>query len=90
MDFGSNDIYIFSPFSLFVSVDVYASMCDFVCIALLSPFVLGFCLSVFLCVFFTKKIFFLVFYFSILITLFYFISLYFILSSSFFLFSLLF
>ena len=81
---------ILSPFPLLVSVDVYASMCDFVCIALLSPFVLGFCLSVFLCVFFTKKIFFLVFYFSILITLFYFISLYFILSSSFFLFSLLF
>ena len=26
---------------------MYASLCDFVCIALLSPFVLGFCLSVF-------------------------------------------
>ena len=49
MDFGSNDIYIFFPFSLFVSVYVYASVCDFdfVCIALLLPFVLGFCLSVF-------------------------------------------
>ena len=39
--------YIF-PFSLFVSVYVYASLCDFVCIALLLPFVLGFSLSVFL------------------------------------------
>ena len=47
VDFGSNDIYIFSPFSLFVTVYVYASVCDFVCIALLLPFVLGFCLSVF-------------------------------------------
>ena len=43
VDFGSNDIYIFFPFSLFVSVYVYASLCDFVCIALLLPFVLGFC-----------------------------------------------
>ena len=41
-------IYIyFSPFSLFVSVYVYASLCDFVCIGLLLPFVLEFCLSVF-------------------------------------------
>ena len=47
MDFGNNDIYIFSPFSLFVSVYVYASVCGFVCIALLLPFVLEFCLSVF-------------------------------------------
>ena len=39
-------IYIFFPFSLFLSVYVFASLCDFVCIALLSPFVLGFCLSV--------------------------------------------
>ena len=40
-------IYIyFFPFSLFVSVYVYASVCDFVCIALLLPYVLGFCLSV--------------------------------------------
>ena len=39
-------IYIFIfPFSLFVSVYVYASVCDFVCIALLLPFVIGFCLS---------------------------------------------
>ena len=37
-------IYFF-PFSLFLSVYVYASVCDFVCIALLLPFVLGFCLS---------------------------------------------
>ena len=40
-------IYIFSPFSLFVSVYAYASVCDFVRIALLLPFVLGFCLSIF-------------------------------------------
>ena len=46
VDFGSNNIYFF-PFSLFESVNVYASLCDFVCIALLLPFVLGFCLSVF-------------------------------------------
>ena len=35
----------FLPFSLSVSVYVYASLCDFVCIALLLPFVLGFSLS---------------------------------------------
>ena len=83
MDFGSNDIYIFPPFSLFVSVYVYASLCDFVCIALLLPFVLGFSLSFFF--FLLKNIFFLenYFLFFILITLFYFI-----LSSSFFLFFL--
>ena len=40
-------IYIFFPFPLFVSVYVYASVCDFVCIALLLPFVLGFCQSCF-------------------------------------------
>ena len=40
------NIYIFS-FSPFVSVYVYASFCDFACIALPLPFVLGFCLSVF-------------------------------------------
>ena len=35
-------IYIFFfPFSLFVSMYVCASVCDFVCIALLLPFVLG-------------------------------------------------
>ena len=69
-----------------MSVYVYASVCDFVCIALLLPFVLGFCLSVFF-VFYLKKMFFLnnYFLFFILITLFSFISLYFILSSSFFL-----
>ena len=33
-------IHIFFPFSLFVGVYVYASVCDFVCIALLLPFVL--------------------------------------------------
>ena len=47
VDFGSNDICFFFPFSLFVSVYVYASVCDFVCIALLLPFVVGFCRSVF-------------------------------------------
>ena len=47
VDFGSNDIYIDFPFSLFVSVYVYASVCDFVCIALLLPLVLEFCLSFF-------------------------------------------
>ena len=47
VDFGSNNIYIFFPFSLFVSVYVYVSVCDFICIASLLPFVLGFCLSVF-------------------------------------------
>ena len=46
VDFGSNDFFFF-PFSLFVSVYVYASVCDFVCIALLLPFVLGFSVSVF-------------------------------------------
>ena len=53
-------IYIF-PFSLFLSVYVYASLCDIVCIALLLPFVLGFCLSVFF--FFLIKKFFLSNYF---------------------------
>ena len=42
------NIYIF-PFSLFLSVYVYASFRDFVCIALLLQFVLGFCLSGFFC-----------------------------------------
>ena len=60
-------IYIFFPFSLFVSVYVYASVCDFVCIALLLPFVLGFCLSV-VFLFYYLKIFFLIiifiFYFN--------------------------
>ena len=70
---------IFSPFPLFVSVYVYASVWDFVCIASLSPFVLGFSLSVFV---FLKKFFFLIIivYFN---NLFYFILLYFILSSFF-------
>ena len=83
VDVGSNDIYIFSPFSLFVSVYVYSSVCDFVCIALLLPFVLGFCLSVWFRFFFfyLKKIFFLkiIFYFTN------FILFYFILPSSLFL-----
>ena len=40
-------LYIFSFFSFFVSVYMYASFCDIVCIALLLPFVLGFCLFFF-------------------------------------------
>ena len=91
---GSNDIYIFFPFSPFVSVHVYASVCDFVCIALLLPFVLGFCLSVFVYFFFInlknffykREIFFLtriIFYFNNFI-LFYFI-LFYLLSFSLFL-----
>ena len=74
MDFGSKDIF-FVPFSLFVSVYVYVSVCDFVCITLLSPFVLGFSPSIF---FFTFKIFFLVviFYFNNFFILFYFILFY--------------
>ena len=35
---------------------MYASLCDFVCIALLLPFVLGFCLSIF--IFFFSSFFF--------------------------------
>ena len=45
-------IYIFSHFSLLVSVYVYASLCDFVYIGLLLPFFLGSCISVFLFLFF--------------------------------------
>ena len=67
-------IYIyFFPFSLFVSVYVYASVCDFVSIALLLPFVLGFCLSVFGFFSYFLKILNTYFLFFILITLFYFI-----------------
>ena len=36
----------FFPVSLFVSVYVYASVCNFVCIALLLPFVLELCLPI--------------------------------------------
>ena len=50
--FLKKNIYFF-PFSLFVSVYVYASLCDFVCKALLSPFVLGFCLYLFLNIIFS-------------------------------------
>ena len=64
VDFGSSDLYIFFPFSLFVSLYAYASVCDCVCIALLLPFVLGFCLSVFVLFFLiTYKKFFLSNYF---------------------------
>ena len=67
--------YIFFPlFSLFVSVYVYATVCDFVCIALLLPFVLGFCLSVFSFSFF---IFFLIIIFILITILFYFNLFYF-------------
>ena len=45
-------MYIF-PFSLFVSVYMYASLCEFVCIALLLPFVLRFSLSSIRCFFFS-------------------------------------
>ena len=78
-------IYIFFPFSVFVSVYVYASVCDFVCIALGLPFVLGFCLSVFFFFNYFKKLFFLIIIFLITI-LFYFIFSFFL---SFFFFSLL-
>ena len=43
---GATIFIFFFPFSLFGSVYVYASVCDFVCIALLLQFVLGFCLSI--------------------------------------------
>ena len=75
MDFGSNDIYLFFP-SFFVSVYVYDSVCDFVCIALLLPFVLGFCLSIFF-FYCLKKLFFLI---IIFFKLFYFILFYLLLS----------
>ena len=58
-------IYIFFfHFSLFVSVYVYASVCDFVCTALLLPFVLGFSLSVFVlfCFVYLKYFFFIYIY----------------------------
>ena len=48
----------FFLFSLFVSVYVYASLCDSVCIAWLLPFVLGFCQSILFCVFFGLVFFF--------------------------------
>ena len=71
---------------------MYASVCDFVHIALLLPFVLGFCPSIlFVCLFvlffYFKKFFFLIiiFYFNNYFILFYFILFHFILSSSFFL-----
>ena len=40
-------VYIF-PLSVFVSVYVYASLCDFVSVALLLPFVLWICLFIYL------------------------------------------
>ena len=50
VDYGSNDIYIFSLF-LLLWVCMYMLLCVIFCIALLSPFVLGFCLSVYLFIF---------------------------------------
>ena len=50
-------IYVLFPFSLFVNVFVYASVCGFVCIALLLPFVLGFCVTVFFVFNYLKKFF---------------------------------
>ena len=50
-------IDVFFLFSHFVSVYVCASLCDFVCIALLLLFVLGFCLSNFLGFFFLSIVF---------------------------------
>ena len=64
----------FSPFPFFVSVYVYASGRDFVCIALLSPLVLGLGPSVLFFFFYLKNFyfpnkcflnnFFLIFYFQ--------------------------
>ena len=79
---GATICIFFFPFSLFVSVYVYASVCDFVCIALLLSFLLGFCLSVvFFLLLHKKKFYFLmiIFYFNNFI-LFYFILFYLILS----------
>ena len=81
-------IFFFFPFSLFVSMYVYASLCDFVCIAWLLPFALGFCLSVFcfflnivfsacyhwwICFFGLVALFFLSFFFLFLLLLNFFI-----------------
>ena len=81
VDFGSRDIYFFIPFYLLVSVYVNVSVCDFVSIAFLLSFVLGFCLSdfgvflVYLFCFYYLKFFFLIliFYFNNFYILFYFI-----------------
>ena len=60
---------------------MYTSVCDFVCIALLLPFVLGFCLSILFFVLLLKNFFFFIiifiFYFNYFIVL-YFILFYFI------------
>ena len=76
VDFDSKDIYIFSPFSPFVSVYVYASVCDFVCIALHLPFARGFCLSFFFFLLFKIVFLIIILYFNNFI-LFYFILFYF-------------
>ena len=80
-------IYIyFFPFSLFVSVYVYASVCEFVSKALLLPFVLGFCLSDFFCFYYLKFFFliiifyfnnFILFYFTLFYFIFFFLSFFF-------------
>ena len=51
----------FFLFSLFVSVCMHASLCDFIYLGLLLPFVLGFSLFNFLSVFFSFLFFFLPF-----------------------------
>ena len=49
MSYGSACSFLFVLFVcfLFMMVCVYVSLCDFVCLVLLLPFVLGFCLFVF-------------------------------------------
>ena len=82
MDFGSKIYYLF-PFSSFCECVCVCFCVRFVCIALLSPFVLGFCPSIFsvFCVYFYLIFFsfFLNKYFFILIILFYLTLFYFIL-----------
>ena len=43
-----SSFFFFFLFCLFVGVCVYVSSCDFVCLALLLPFALGFCLFFFM------------------------------------------
>ena len=62
---------------------VYACVCDFICIVLFLPFVLGFCLSVFCCFFLLLKKNFFNNYFLFFILITFFFS--FLLSFSFFL-----
>ena len=56
--FGEQQYTYLFPFSLFDSVYVYASLCDFVCMTLFLPFILGFCLSnFFVCFLFFSIVF---------------------------------